>query len=126
MDENELFGGLTVPRAPDALKERVFRAAREAPRALGERHGLIDRVWESRTWRWAWAGTVAALLLAHVWLLRTESHAPAVAGVRDRRVLEPLILDVHTGVVDPLFAATWVDRGRPTLREAAQDPTLGS
>jgi len=124
MDEREPFAELQPPRAPEGLKERVLRAAREVPTAAPERFGLIDHIWESRKWRWAWLGTVAVLLIAHVLLLRTEPRPPARA--EDAAVFAPMVLDLGPGLTDPTFTVSWVDRGRPTLQETAREFVLGS
>ncbi len=125
MDARELFAGLLPPRAPEGLKERVLRAAREMPTATPERYDVIDRIWQSRKWRWGWAATVAALAVAHLLLLREQSGPSRVADDGARAMFEPIVLDLASGLVDPTLATTWIDQGRPTLREIAQDPAQG-
>jgi hypothetical protein len=126
MDAPEPFPRLRPPKAPKALKERVLRAAGEVPVSATEPLGIIDRIWESRAWRWAWVGAVAALLCAHVVLLGAESRPPVAADDGGRSPFVLMILGPGPDLADPTFAVTWVDRGRPTLREIAQDPAQGS
>lgn len=75
MSNHDPFSGLRGPEVPDGLRERALAAARRAAAEPTPRASWIDVLWESR-WLWrVWAGTVAFLLVAYVWVGRSLSPA---------------------------------------------------
>ncbi|MCD4749703.1 MAG: hypothetical protein K8R59_10045 [Thermoanaerobaculales bacterium] len=59
-----LLEGLKPPNPPPDLRDRCIAAAR-ATRAKDQRTEVWSRLWANPSARWAWATTVATLLLAH-------------------------------------------------------------
>jgi hypothetical protein len=73
-----LLKDLRPPTPPPELRERTLRAALDAR----ERKSRPDRwaqIWHSRPLRYAWATTVAGLLLAHVLISTTQRPSPDIA-----------------------------------------------
>jgi hypothetical protein len=86
---DRLLGGLVPPEPPRELQRRLLRKAtdalgREAPR------DIWTRLWESRPLRLAWAGAVAALLVANVVVPSGRRAAPLQVAAPPQQSVPPL------------------------------------
>ena len=78
------FNGLKPFEAPAGLKTRVLEAARGAESYALPRRTLVDRMWENRWLRPAWAAAVAALIALNIhWapLPSPVDHSPRSVGM---------------------------------------------
>jgi len=75
---NRLLGNSQPPSPPPEVRDRTLR---NAVSALNRRPASDrwTRVWQSRPLRFAWAATVAGLVLTHVLISTTPRSAPAAA-----------------------------------------------
>ena len=81
-EERDPLAGLRPAGTPKDLMGPVIAAAREALAAEASRT-LLDRIWESRPLRLAWAGSALALVLAHLGVTAlTDARRPVVAPGR--------------------------------------------
>jgi len=81
------FEELEVPRPPDALRERVLKAAGVAL-AGDPAPDFWNRVWESRAARLAWAVSVAGLLVAHVFVTPRGAAPRETASFYEEEITE--------------------------------------
>lgn len=79
-DRDDWIASARPPVPSIELRERVLAAARVvAPRP---ERGLVDRAWESRGVRWAWALLVSALLAGHAVVSKTGGRDGVAAPAR--------------------------------------------
>ena len=100
MTPEDLLRGMIPPAPSESLRRRILSLAHEV--SPEPNPSLVDRVWQSRALRLAWAGLVAALLLAHAAL---SPEAPAAPPLQGRFVAPDT--DRHPRLID-----VWLD---PTL-----------
>jgi hypothetical protein len=85
--EDEVFRGLRRTPIPNGLKERVLGAARS--HAVARRASWVDRLWENRALRLAWAFSVLLLLVANLIVAAGALSLPQGKARRyDQRIRE--------------------------------------
>lgn len=76
IDPPDPLAGLSPPSAPPELKARVLAATRSALREPPPPVDLLNRIWESRPLRLAWAASVLLLLAGHALVPRSPAAPP--------------------------------------------------
>ena len=80
-DPGDLLNGLSRPRVPKELKQRVLSAVRQAIAGV-ERRSLEECLWTSAGLRYAWTGAVLFLVAVNVFLgLPPASEGAAAGGI---------------------------------------------
>lgn len=116
MNPEDLLRGLKPTGAPADLRARVLDAARAAALAPeAPRRSWVDRLWESRHARRAWAACVTLLVLGH-WAL---SLARAPAGPSAPEIGGPPPETAEA------MAAVWLDRPSSAREDWLEPAVMG-
>lgn len=107
--DDDLFRTWKPIPAPPALKRRVMAAALEG--AMPRPTRLTDRLWQSRSLRYAWAAAATALVVVNLWLPSPGEPDPDRAAIaRTSLDLDPLLVSL---IADhPPTRITWSDQER--------------
>lgn len=104
------------PRAGDALRERVLTAARAAVESAA-RPSRTDRIYYSTTWRLAWVGVFASLVLIETLAVREVNGRGRTDVPSNSSISESTAAAEALG----LPGNGWIGREVVTSRETSRD-----